>query len=316
MARRSEQPQLGLQVLVADDNAINCAVAVAMLEEFGCSVVVAEDGRRAVELAREQRFDAVLMDCQMPGMDGYAATEAIRRDEGQRGLPPTQVIALTANVMARDRDRCVAAGMDAFLGKPFRAAQLLELLRPIATARGGSADVQTEDEPATEAAEQATLVDNESASLDEAPAQPAEALDDAETDAMLEAPAAATAPVSRLPVLDLEQVESIRSLGKPRVFEQMCEMLFASSGEAFERLDSALADGDLERVAAAAHSLKSPVGNLGGRRLADLLERCETAAREGRELAQVRRSATPLKPHYAALVAALEAETRRATGTR
>jgi len=317
-ARRGQQPQLELRVLVADDNAINCAVAVAMLEEFGCTVVVAEDGRSAVELARDQRFDAVLMDCQMPGMDGYAATEAIRRDESQRGLPATQVIALTANVMARDRDRCVAAGMDAFLGKPFRAAQLLELLRPIAAARGGSAAAGTGDDPrSADAGDPLANVDTGSGSAAEALDPPVEALDDAETDAMLEAPAVmAQAPVSRLPVLDLEQVESIRRLGKPRVFEQMCEMLFASSGEAFERLDSALADGDLERVAAAAHSLKSPVGNLGGRRLADLLERCETAAREGRELAQVRRAATPLKPHYAALVAALETEIRRATGTR
>jgi CheY-like chemotaxis protein/HPt (histidine-containing phosphotransfer) domain-containing protein len=301
---------------VADDNAINCAVAVAMLEEFGCKVVVAEDGRSAVDLAKEQRFDTVLMDCQMPGMDGYSATEAIRRDENQRGLPPTQVIALTANVMARDRDRCVAAGMDGFLGKPFRAAQLLELLRPIATARGASPDVQVEGGPGSEADAQAAVVDGHSDSVDEAPARSDETLDDAETDAMLEAPAEPMAPVSRLPVLDLEQVESIRSLGKPRVFEQMCEMLFASAGETFERLDAALADGDLEGVAAATHSLKSPVGNLGGRRLADLLGRCETAAREGRELTQVRRTATPLKPHYAALVAALEAEIRRANGTR
>jgi hypothetical protein len=80
------------------------------------------------------------------------------------------------------------------------------------------------------------------------------------------------------------------------------------------RLDTALAEGAAE-VAAAAHAFKSPVSNLGGRRLADLLERCETAAVEGSDLAVVRRAATGLKPHYAALVAALEGETRRSTGT-
>jgi HPt (histidine-containing phosphotransfer) domain-containing protein len=85
--------------------------------------------------------------------------------------------------------------------------------------------------------------------------------------------------------------------------------------DAFARLDSALAEGNLEEVAAATHAFKSPVSNLGGRRLADLLERCETAAREKSDLAIVRRAATGLKPHYAALVAALEAETRRSTGT-
>jgi HPt (histidine-containing phosphotransfer) domain-containing protein len=117
-------------------------------------------------------------------------------------------------------------------------------------------------------------------------------------------------------VLDLEQVQSIRGLGKPQVFEQLCEMLFASSSEAFARLDAALATDDLEEIAAAAHAFKSPVNNLGGRRLAGLLDRCETAALEGRDLATVRRTATGLKPHYAALVAALQAELRRATGTR
>jgi HPt (histidine-containing phosphotransfer) domain-containing protein len=132
---------------------------------------------------------------------------------------------------------------------------------------------------------------------------------------VLESPPAALAPISRLPVLDLEQVQSIRGLGKPLVFERLCEMLFASSKDAFARLDAALADANLEEVAAAAHALKSPVNNLGGRRLADLLERCETAAHEGADITVVRRSAAGLKAHYAALVAALEAETRRSTGT-
>jgi HPt (histidine-containing phosphotransfer) domain-containing protein len=95
----------------------------------------------------------------------------------------------------------------------------------------------------------------------------------------------------------------------------MCEMLEATSKDAFARLDAALADGHLEDVAAAAHTLKSPVSNLGGRRLAGLLERCEVAAREGADIAVVRRSAAGLKAHYAALLAALQGETRRGTGT-
>jgi len=136
-----------------------------------------------------------------------------------------------------------------------------------------------------------------------------------EVDSMLESPAANPAPISRLPVLDLEQVQAIRGLGKPMVFERLCEMLFAASPDALARLDAALAAGNLGEVAATAHALKSPVNNLGGRRLADLLERCETAARDGADLAVVRRSATGLKAHYAALVAALETETRRGTGT-
>jgi HPt (histidine-containing phosphotransfer) domain-containing protein len=128
-------------------------------------------------------------------------------------------------------------------------------------------------------------------------------------------PPLTTSSTGRLPVLDLEQVQSIRGLGKPAVFERLCDMLFVSAKDGFARLDAALAAGDLEEIGSAAHALKSPVSNLGGRRLADLLERCELAALEARDLAAVRRSALGLKAHYAALVTALESETRRNTGT-
>jgi len=137
---------------------------------------------------------------------------------------------------------------------------------------------------------------------------------------MLEMPATDVAtdlaPVSRLPILDPEQVQAIRGLGKPMVFERLCELLTASSKDLFARLDAALSAGNLEEIAAAAHAIKSPVNNLGGRRLADLLERCETIALESGDLTAVRRTAAGLKAHYAALVAALEAENRRGNGTR
>jgi len=329
---------LGLHVLVVDDNIINREVAVAMLEEFGCTVVLADEGRAAVAHAEHERFDLILMDCQMPGMNGYDATEAIRADEVKRGLRRTPIVALTANVMARDRERAKTSGMDSFLAKPFKATQLFDVLQPIAEARGfaGSAtaaprmpapvatapkavDPQAAPRapaPASVAPEPAvtetiTLIPH--AALAEAAAEPP--LDAAATQAVLESNGTHQAPMSRLPVLDLEQVQSIRDLGKPQLFERMCDMLYTMSKDAFGRLDAAIADGNLEEVAAAAHALKSPVNNLGGRRLADLLERCEVAAREGADMAAVRRLAAGLKAHYAALVAALHGETRRSTGT-
>ena len=127
---------LGLNVLVADDNAINRGVASAMLEQLACNVVIAEDGRAAVEHARTGHIDVILMDCQMPVMDGYAATTEIRREESARGRPATTIVALTANALTRDRERCLAVGMDAFLAKPFTQIQLAGMLRPIAEARG------------------------------------------------------------------------------------------------------------------------------------------------------------------------------------
>ena len=301
-AARVTTAEYGLHVMVVDDNAINREVAVAMLEDLGCSVVLAEDGRAAVVHAQHDRFDVIFMDCQMPGMDGYAATEAIRADEKQRGATPTTVVALTANVMARDRDRCVAAGMDSFLAKPFSASQLEAVLEPVAARRAAATapivprvaiePEPTEDTPAT-----------------------VTPLSDTQANAILEAPPMGTGNTARLPVLDLEQVATIRGLGKPQIFEQLCDMLFSSSKDAFARLDAALAAGNIEEIAAAAHALKSPVANLGGRRLAELLERCENSARDGGDLVAVRRAAAGLKAHYAALVAALETEIKRATGT-
>jgi two-component system sensor histidine kinase/response regulator len=308
-AERAPTAEYGLHVMVVDDNAINREVAVAMLEELGCSVVLAEEGRAAVDHAQHARFDVIFMDCQMPGMDGYEATAAIRADEQKRGVTPTTIVALTANVLSRDRDRCVAAGMDSFLAKPFRAAQLEAVLEPIAARRATTTAPIVSPAAVAEAA---------AAVAPAAPAAPVVLvvpLSDTQANAILEAAPVGTGNTARLPVLDLEQVASIRGLGKPQIFEQLCDMLFNSSKDAFARLDAALAAGDVEEIAAAAHALKSPVANLGGRRLAELLERCENAARDGGDLVAVRRAAAGLKAHYAALVAALETETRRATGT-
>jgi signal transduction histidine kinase/CheY-like chemotaxis protein len=114
-------------VLLVEDNPVNQEVAVAMLMHLGLQVEVARDGQRAVDLVRERKFDLVLMDCNMPLMDGFEATAAIRSLPDGRGsaLP---IIALTANAMAGDEEKCLAAGMNAFLGKPFTLAGLAEIL--------------------------------------------------------------------------------------------------------------------------------------------------------------------------------------------
>jgi PAS domain S-box-containing protein len=112
----------GRTVLVAEDNPVNQRVAELTLRRRGWEVVVVPDGRQAVERARERRFDVVLMDCQMPELDGYAATRAIR--EAEAGGPRTPIIAMTAHSMAGDRERCLEAGMDDHLTKPFRPDEL------------------------------------------------------------------------------------------------------------------------------------------------------------------------------------------------
>jgi two-component system sensor histidine kinase/response regulator len=310
---RAGLPALGLKVLVVDDNAINREVAVAMLERVACHAVVAEDGGAAVRKAHDQCYDVILMDCQMPGMDGYTATAAIRRDEDERGLASVPIVALTANVLARDRSRCLEAGMNSFLAKPFTQEQLMAILRPIAAERGTLVEAPP---PEPDVEEETRPDDVPGPQRAELPSEdPEPCLSDTVVLDMLEVPLFDSDPDDGPPVLDAEQVEAIRGLGKPQVFERLCDMLYASAPEALARLRAALEQGDLDAVATAAHSLKSPVSNLGGRRLAEQLERCEAAARDHGDLKAARRAARGLKQTYADLEAALRAATIRSTGT-
>jgi signal transduction histidine kinase/ligand-binding sensor domain-containing protein/CheY-like chemotaxis protein len=115
-----------LRILVAEDNAVNQRVTIGMLEKMGHDVLLAGNGREALEAAQRERFDLVLMDCQMPEMDGFEATGGIRRIE--EGRSPVPVIALTAHAMSGDRARCLSAGMTDYITKPIDAAALAKVI--------------------------------------------------------------------------------------------------------------------------------------------------------------------------------------------
>ena len=124
-----EQPSvLAGTVLVVEDNAVNRIIADEMLQSLGLRVVEAEDGAQALEVLAHQAVDVVLMDCQMPVMDGYTATLQIREREAIAGLPRLPIVALTANAYAEDAARARAVGMDAHLAKPYTRDQLRDLL--------------------------------------------------------------------------------------------------------------------------------------------------------------------------------------------
>jgi len=114
--------------LLVEDNPVNQRVAQRLLENLAAEVIIANNGAEALERIGAAQFDAVLMDCQMPVMDGFTATRRIRELEASRGGKRLPIIALTANVMSEDRDSCIAAGMDAHLGKPIEPAQLAACL--------------------------------------------------------------------------------------------------------------------------------------------------------------------------------------------
>lgn len=113
------------RVLLVEDNEVNQKVACRLLERKGIRVAVAENGQEALEKLAAESFDVVLMDIQMPVMDGISATMEIRRQERLKNLP---IIALTANSKADDRERCLAAGMNDYIAKPIEAARLYEVL--------------------------------------------------------------------------------------------------------------------------------------------------------------------------------------------
>jgi CheY-like chemotaxis protein len=117
-----------LRILVAEDNAVNLCVLEGMLMKLGHQITSVGNGLEALSAVQSDSFDVVLMDCQMPKMDGYDATRAIREWEADKGRDPNRIIALTANAMAKDRQKCLRAGMDDYLSKPVTIAQLTATL--------------------------------------------------------------------------------------------------------------------------------------------------------------------------------------------
>jgi signal transduction histidine kinase/CheY-like chemotaxis protein len=144
-------PRLSGSVLLVEDSSVNAEVASNMLEAFGLRWTLARDGRQALQELEHARFDLVLMDCQMPGMDGFEACERIRDRERLVGLPATPLIALTAGANDGDRENCITAGMDDYLAKPFREDDLYAVVRKVAAGHcsvGYAVDFHRRDRPA------------------------------------------------------------------------------------------------------------------------------------------------------------------------
>ena len=118
-----------LRILIAEDGELNQIVAAGMLEAFGYESAIAKNGSEAVDLTVTGNFDVVLMDCQMPVMDGFEATRRIRHRETTLATPRLPIIALTANAMPNDQRKCLDAGMDAYLAKPFNKQALRTALQ-------------------------------------------------------------------------------------------------------------------------------------------------------------------------------------------
>jgi signal transduction histidine kinase/CheY-like chemotaxis protein/HPt (histidine-containing phosphotransfer) domain-containing protein len=265
-ATPDRQERLGLRILLVEDSPVNCEVAVGMLEALGCKVETAADGSIGLELALSWGFDAILMDCQMPLMDGFEATRRIRAAEAEGGREPVPIVALTANALQGDRERCLEAGMSDFISKPFTMKRLHEALRSVTT-RG--ADGRLAPAPTVVAA------------------------------------AAAQEPASGgLPVVDMAHINELRALGKPNIIHQAVTLFQKQALQSLTELENALKEGRAADVERAAHSLKSASLSVGGRRFAAVAGACEEAARE-EDIEKAGLAAAELRPRFAMLCQAL-----------
>ena len=242
-------PRLHGHVLLAEDNAVNEVVAGAMLESFGLRVSVAQNGRQALEAVAAQAFDVVLMDCQMPEMDGFEAARRIRRREAEKGVPAAArqtIVAVTANAIEGDRERCLAAGMDDYLSKPFSKADLHALLsRWLAAGKPAAAD--------------------HSAPVPVGHADVREEAVDADT----------------IDETVLDRLAALQRPGKVGVVEQVVGLYLDDSGRALVTLREALSRHDLAAATQHAHNLKSSSGHVGATGLSTHFAALERAARAG-----------------------------------
>jgi PAS domain S-box-containing protein len=239
-AALTELRQPALRLLLAEDNEINQVVAVATLRDEGHTVEVVRNGKEALAALARQTFDLVLMDVQMPEMDGFEATAALRAREAMTGRH-TPVIALTAHAMKGDRERCLAAGMDAYVSKPIR---FQELRQRIAELLAGADRVEAK--PSGNGSAEASEI----------------------------ADAPTKAPFDRADLL-------ARLRGNMQAFKKVLGLFLSEGPRLAGVVEEALICKDSREVSRVAHALKGALSNLGARNASAGAFRLETLARDG-----------------------------------
>ncbi|WP_224983925.1 response regulator [Geomonas agri] len=247
-AEQGPAPVLSASVLLVEDNPVNQDVATAMLEASGCRVSVANNGAEALEAVARRDFDLIFMDCQMPIMDGYAATRAIREQE--KNAPQDKrrtIIALTAHAMRGDREQCFAAGMDDYLTKPFTQAQMVALLQRWITPQARS---------------------------DKEPSPPRQ-------DGQATGNAAADDGSGTIDPSLLDEIRALQAPGKPDLLAKVVGSFLKSSPLLLASMREGLAGGNPLVVRQAAHTLKSSSASLGCLGLSDTCRLLELLTVEG-----------------------------------
>ncbi|MDD2499190.1 MAG: ATP-binding protein [Geobacter sp.] len=238
----------GIRILLVEDNPVNQLLAVTMLERSGATVVVADTGKKALDVLATQSFELVLLDCQIPEVDGYEVARIIREKERQYAAKqpnamaaPIRIIALTANALTGDREKCLASGMDEYLAKPFTRKKLCQVIvhcLDITCEEGGDRQMAL------------PFV----------------------TD---------TAHGQKTDIIDLRCINTIRSMqqeNRADLLKLVIDSFIADVSDMLVQLHQALHTGDTNAIRLIAHRLKSGSADLGATRLAELFKAMETGA--------------------------------------
>jgi CheY-like chemotaxis protein/anti-sigma regulatory factor (Ser/Thr protein kinase) len=261
--------RLPLRILLAEDNAVNQKLALRLLERMGYRADVAANGLEAIEALRRQPYDVVLMDVQMPEMDGLEATRSICRE-----WPPEQrprIIAMTANVMKEDREACLSAGMNDYLGKPIRVEELVAALNKCQPLAKAVASVLP-DEPT-----------------------PAEVVKEGAPDEAAE------------DILDPKALEKLREMvgGDADFLAELIDTFLEDAPQMLAEMSQAVEDGDATVLRRAAHSLKSNSADFGAMALSSLCRELEGMGKTG-TLAGTAEKVAQAKAEYERVQGALE----------
>jgi len=249
--RKLQELQITGDVLLVEDNPVNQEMMMEMLKIMGVNVELAENGEEAVTRLAEKEFDLAFMDCQMPVMDGFEATSIIRSKESfDTTKRKSIIVALTANALEGDRERCLAAGMNDYLSKPVSTAELRQCLIKWIPDQASTKDDTTNHGV------------NTAESGDQNP----------------EFSAPSDLPVIKQAVF--QDVLKICEQASDGFYDTLVAKYIEGSEDDLQSIKSAILEGDSERVRTSSHRLKSSSANWGGERVADLCQKLESAGRD------------------------------------
>ena len=270
--------RLGAKILVAEDNPVNQKLITEVLRIFACDLTLVGNGKEAVAMNKRNQYDMILMDCQMPEMDGFQATGMIRSQERELGVEKGVVIvALTANARQEDRDKCLACGMDDYLSKPFTMAQLQDMILKWHQVKEGYVADSSKSLPAV--------------------------ADDIDSSAL-------SAEDDLLDVNILNGIRALQRAQSPDILEQLLEIYRSHAPELIKNLNSSIRDGSFETIRDSAHSLKSASGNIGARKIFQLSAKLEDMGRD-RAIDGAGKILEEIEKFYPKVCELLEQEIRR-----